>query len=87
MIWAAAVKRMSGSLPSRGAWIEISVIRHVFDLLVSLPSRGAWIEINIVSGLIVDFASLPSRGAWIEIAAKTLIGNCISVAPFAGSVD
>ena len=34
-----------GSLPSRGAWIEISILAyHDIDIL-SLPSRGAWIEI------------------------------------------
>ena len=36
-----------GSLPARGAWIEI--VLQIFDALVngrSLPARGAWIEIR-----------------------------------------
>ena len=34
------------SLPSRGAWIEISLIQRKNPPLdKSLPSRGAWIEI------------------------------------------
>ena len=35
------------SLPVRGAWIEISVLRRLVRPLVSLPVRGAWIEIAI----------------------------------------
>ena len=35
-----------GSLPSRGAWIEIKIFSQAsFQFEVSLPSRGAWIEI------------------------------------------
>ena len=34
------------SLPSRGAWIEITVDTVAPSLNVSLPSRGAWIEIE-----------------------------------------
>ena len=33
------------SLPSRGAWIEISPCSHLLCMVLSLPSRGAWIEI------------------------------------------
>ena len=33
------------SPPSRGAWIEISIIKLFDKLLSSPPSRGAWIEI------------------------------------------
>ena len=37
-----------GSLPSRGAWIEISASGRVVTIMgMSLPSRGAWIEIKI----------------------------------------
>ena len=34
-----------GSLPSRGAWIEIFANRCHSQRRWSLPSRGAWIEI------------------------------------------
>ena len=34
-----------GSLPSRGAWIEIQVLPTPTAPAGSLPSRGAWIEI------------------------------------------
>ena len=36
------------SLPVRGAWIEISVLRRLVRPLVSLPVRGAWIEITAI---------------------------------------
>ena len=56
------------SLPTRGAWIEITLI-YILELTekMSLPTRGAWIEMLVlVIGLIV-LLSLPTRGAWIEI--------------------
>ena len=38
---------MNTSLPSRGAWIEIScAMVYLTSLIASLPSRGAWIEIE-----------------------------------------
>ena len=56
------------SLPSRGAWIEISLmIRQADNVLTSLPSRGAWIEIRPSGISSARPMSLPSRGAWIEI--------------------
>ena len=61
-----------GSLPTRGAWIEISMSSTTrTNFTVSLPTRGAWIE--IINRLYSSewFASLPTRGAWIEI------GNCL----------
>ena len=33
------------SLPTRGAWIEISPSQKLKDFIGSLPTRGAWIEI------------------------------------------
>ena len=57
------------SLPSRGAWIEISRSPEGITMgCRSLPSRGAWIEIrapHVVHNVLCR--SLPSRGAWIEI--------------------
>ena len=37
---------MPWSLPTRGAWIEIPVLRRGGLQLWSLPTRGAWIEID-----------------------------------------
>ena len=56
------------SLPTRGAWIEISLVWTVAVLLESLPTRGAWIEM-LVEQLMTKGAdmSLPTRGAWIEM--------------------
>ena len=36
------------SLPSRGAWIEITGGQNHVGYQQSLPSRGAWIEIMIL---------------------------------------
>ena len=58
---------MIGSLPSRGAWIEISTRWTWVVPWASLPSRGAWIEIEEVHVAETVGGSLPSRGAWIEI--------------------
>ena len=57
-----------GSLPSRGAWIEMGELTLETGELLSLPSRGAWIEILLSVCAGPDrLGSLPSRGAWIEI--------------------
>ena len=39
-----------GSLPARGAWIEISVVYTPIREPSSLPARGAWIEIVMRRG-------------------------------------
>ena len=36
-----------GSLPARGAWIEIFTTKEFNYENQSLPARGAWIEIHI----------------------------------------
>gem|GEM_PF-5794510 len=37
---------LPGSLPSRGAWIEMITVGNAdIGYIASLPSRGAWIEI------------------------------------------
>ncbi len=77
----------SESLPSRGAWIEISRFFVIDNLTQSLPSRGAWIEIFNLSALSDLALSLPSRGAWIEIYKYLLTYVNQLVAPFTGSVD
>ena len=49
--WNRGVSRQNGwclgSLPSRGAWIEIPNQGVLFFCSRSLPSRGAWIEISL----------------------------------------
>ena len=50
------------SLPSRGAWIEISWIIIELMMIKSLPSRGAWIEIRIGGDLMKLRLSRSPRG-------------------------
>ena len=56
-----------GSLPVRGAWIEIDGNPPLHYRTLSLPVRGAWIEIGRLPATAPDPGSLPVRGAWIEI--------------------
>ena len=79
---------LCGSLPVRGAWIEINAFTiAVYSAGRSLPVRGAWIEICrvLLSGGVEE--SLPVRGAWIEITICARRKARKSVAPRAGSVD
>ena len=77
------------SLPSRGAWIEISTPWMWSAPAASLPSRGAWIEILWTTPVSCGWIlSLPSRGAWIEIPQSVRGAEKYkTVAPLAGSVD
>ena len=61
--------RKTGSLPTRGAWIEIFYQSKSREARrTSLPTRGAWIEIFSQSkSREARRTSLPTRGAWIEI--------------------
>ena len=77
-----------GSLPSRGAWIEIEQYAGHHRQPESLPSRGAWIEIReLCRYRRWNGGSLPSRGAWIEIPNAVNLCVDLSVAPHTGSVD
>ena len=63
-----------GSLPSRGAWIEIGMWRLVnLDIDTVAPLAGS-VDRNCGSGTCGPDRgpSLPSRGAWIEIYRKRL---------------
>ena len=40
------------SLPTRGAWIEISEVKDRYNAKASLPTRGAWIEIYYVGEIL-----------------------------------
>ena len=56
------------SHPSRGGWIEISVMSPYPPVIESHPSRGGWIEIVICFSVRAGMRwSHPSRGGWIEI--------------------
>ena len=75
------------SLPVRGAWIEIFVLRADNPGISSLPVRGAWIEIYYWLFCYVRRGSLPVRGAWIEIEKEGVNMPIGGVAPRKGSVD
>ena len=62
-----------GSLPVRGAWIEISCVIVQPKTTASLPVRGAWIEIWYMDGQTYTAGSLPVRGAWIEILVVLVV--------------
>ena len=75
-----------GSLPVRGAWIEIeysSVMPKVY--VVSLPVRGAWIEIFKQFKIVSFISSLPVRGAWIEIVFGTMVTDICQSLPVRGA--
>ena len=55
------------SLPTRGVWIEIAMLKEQYEDLTSLPTRGVWIEINGVVCTLRISMSLPTRGVWIEM--------------------
>ena len=56
--WAAA-----GSLPARGAWIEINLAAAAILRISSLPARGAWIEIDIVRAVRLYKRVAPRKGS------------------------
>ena len=55
--------KKAGSLPSRGAWIEISHSLRPHRSSRSLPSRGAWIEICKEGEKSFDSAVAPLAGS------------------------
>ena len=63
-----------GSLPSRGAWIEICRFFSVAGALLSLPSRGAWIEIQSTNSSSPTFGSRSPHG---ERGLKSLAPECV----------
>ena len=68
MIWWSESRKGKGSLPVRGAWIEIVLFYACIPHVRSLPVRGAWIEITKEERKAYTLASLPVRGAWIEMS-------------------
>ena len=51
-----------GSPPSRGAWIEIVLVKKSSKLPRSPPSRGAWIEIVNLGSTIPSYIVAPLAG-------------------------
>ena len=83
-----AFRLQPGSLPTRGAWIEIPSGEYIAGKPSSLPTRGAWIEIPLYVHLrVFTGRSLPTRGAWIEISTAPEEAKTLCVAPHTGSVD
>ena len=76
------------SLPSRGAWIEISRNRPNGPGTRSLPSRGAWIEIIRDPKDVKRFVGRSPHG---ERGLKCFVAShdrlSAVVAPLTGSVD
>ena len=62
LIWMLLPRFPALSPPSRGAWIEIMVVRYLVALRASPPSRGAWIEIRSFSPNISSPCCRPPRG-------------------------
>ena len=54
---------MTESLPTRGAWIEISGMQLCAPTSTSLPTRGAWIEIRWPKVAILKVAVAPHTGS------------------------
>ena len=53
-----------GSLPARGAWIEITrALTLSFMLFWSLPARGAWIEIPRLAVRSLTLCVAPREGS------------------------
>ena len=79
---------MGGSLPMRGAWIEISKCREVRKKTYRRSpcgERGLKYDAEHVIGR--SDVSLPMRGAWIEILETNPCSSAEFVAPHARSVD
>ena len=68
------INQRTESLPVRGAWIEIMILRTAQSAFWSLPVRGAWIEMDGWEMQTKRWKeSLPVRGAWIEILLEQLV--------------
>ena len=76
---------MNMSLPTRGAWIEISTIIERPQPIRSLPTRGAWIEIENGYSDKKTTGALPPRGEGIEIGTFRESYRRISTLPTRGA--
>ena len=76
------------SLPSRGAWIEMTKAQsNEKDVKRRSPRGERGLKFSLILGNVLRRQSLPSRGAWIEIRPPGRWSRPPAVAPLAGSVD
>ena len=76
------------SLPSRGAWIEMSWEMAAGPLSAGRSPHGErGLKCSLIDPIDTPPLSLPSRGAWIEIGPAGDPGPQRRVAPLTGSVD
>ena len=78
---------MTGSPPSRAAWIEMISSAAPAMMSPGPPSRAAWIEISHYRREMKKKESPPSRAAWIEMGSASTASTISSVAAFTGGVD
>ena len=62
--------------PLVGAWIEIGICIHPFQVFLVAPLVGAWIEIYLWENPSPSSSVAPLVGAWIEICYCVRI-NCL----------
>ena len=58
--------------PTRGEWIEMSIICCGSRPAMPRPTRGEWIEIPQLSSRRAYLSPRPTRGEWIEIIMAKL---------------
>ena len=77
-----------GSLPPRGAWIEITIIGKLPKLVSSRSPHGErGLKFFLAVIFFFQLPSLPPRGAWIEMPIMQRQIDYCRVAPPTGSVD
>ena len=77
-----------GSLPARGAWIEILPRSACPTHQAGRSPHGERGLKSLAIGVqLSDHESLPARGAWIEICCRQTGRGKADVAPRTGSVD
>ena len=83
----ASHKSGNGSLPVRGAWVEISISESAASRAKSLPVRGAWVEIlnAVLAGNYLSGRS-PCGERGLKYHYICDLGPTLEVAPRAGSV-
>ena len=76
------------SLPARGAWIEIGVVKTGPEIMGSRSPHGER-GLKFIEPMVncINSGSLPARGAWIEMFAACMTAVAKGVAPRTGSVD
>ena len=82
-----SIRRLEGSRPAWGAWIETYLPPTIYKKSSSRPAWGAWIETgeNTKNGGISK--SRPAWGAWIETIVSVPADATVGVAPRMGRVD